>query len=224
MIKVGVVDQNNLFREALVYSLNDKTGLNVEMSFETLIECKEKLYPGSLNVLIYEIGSFKDADDKLIRQMVHHFPEVKFIILSDELNKNLVLDFVRIGIINFFPKSISVNELKEGIEKAILDQNPLQLFFDQGIQNSLEKNGTIEFNELTSGEFSDRELEILRMVCKEYTNSEIAEELGLSARTIETHRRRMIEKTNSKTMIGVILFALNISKEDHSKNNIRLRM
>jgi DNA-binding NarL/FixJ family response regulator len=63
--------------------------------------------------------------------------------------------------------------------------------------------------------FTSRELEVLNLVCQQLTNNEISESLGLSVRTIESFRRRMIIKTDSKNMIGVILKALRLSDFDH---------
>ena len=59
--------------------------------------------------------------------------------------------------------------------------------------------------------FSRRELEVLELVCKERTNTEIARLLGVSIRTVETHRRKMVEKTGSKSMIGVIVAAVQLN-------------
>ncbi len=61
--------------------------------------------------------------------------------------------------------------------------------------------------------FSERELKILYQVCLECTNQEIADKLQLSIRTVESHRRRMIERTQSKTMLGVVLFAMTNNLE-----------
>ena len=56
--------------------------------------------------------------------------------------------------------------------------------------------------------FSTRELDILRLVMKEYTCDEIAEELFISKRTVEAHRRRIIHKSGCRNMIGVVLQAI----------------
>ena len=56
--------------------------------------------------------------------------------------------------------------------------------------------------------FSDRELQIIRMICKEMKSKEIADKLFINIRTVESHRKHVMEKSNSKNFIGVILFTL----------------
>ena len=222
MIKLGIVDQNELFRESLHYSIESKTEMQVELSISSLEDCKEQLRPGMVNLLILEVGILKQEEELHLKEIIHHFPEVKFLVLSDQLSKNVVLELVKLGISNFFPKSISLTELSEGIEKALTNKNRLELFFDQRLENDFNEKKKLELSSEKNDFFSKREIQILEMVCEEWTNSEIALELDLSVRTIETHRRRMIDKTNSKTMIGVILFAFDFDKSVNKQETIRL--
>ena len=53
-----------------------------------------------------------------------------------------------------------------------------------------------------------RELEVLRLIALEYTNGEIADQLCISERTVETHRKNLMAKTHSKTVVGLIQYAL----------------
>jgi DNA-binding CsgD family transcriptional regulator len=51
-------------------------------------------------------------------------------------------------------------------------------------------------------------MEVIRLACKEYSSVEIADKLCITVRTVDTHRKRVMERTNSKNFIGVILYAL----------------
>lgn len=53
-----------------------------------------------------------------------------------------------------------------------------------------------------------REIEVIRMACKEYSSMEIAEKLFINVRPVETHRKKIMEKTESRNFIGVVLYAL----------------
>ena len=57
-------------------------------------------------------------------------------------------------------------------------------------------------------EFSERELEILDLICREFTAPEIAEKLEISPRTVEGHRRKLLEKSGTKNIAGLVVFAL----------------
>ncbi len=67
------------------------------------------------------------------------------------------------------------------------------------------------FNPLLSKsnpEFSDKELKVIKLICEELTNKEIAEKLNLSKRTVEGYREQILEKINAKNIVGVVLYAI----------------
>ena len=57
-------------------------------------------------------------------------------------------------------------------------------------------------------ELNDREVEVLKLVCQEYSNQEIADKIFLSVRTVEGYRARLFEKTGSKNLVGLVIFAI----------------
>ncbi|MFT5971119.1 MAG: DNA-binding CsgD family transcriptional regulator [Flavobacteriales bacterium] len=63
---------------------------------------------------------------------------------------------------------------------------------------------TLSVNE----ELSNREIEVLKLICHEHTNQEIADQLFLSKRTIESHRKRILEKVGAKNTVGLVVFAI----------------
>lgn len=70
---------------------------------------------------------------------------------------------------------------------------------------------------ITTDKLSERELQIIKMICKEMRSKEIADKLFINIRTVESHRKNILDKTHSKNFIGVILYALKhqmISFED----------
>ena len=68
---------------------------------------------------------------------------------------------------------------------------------------------------------TEREKEVLELICKQYSSTEIGEMLSLSARTVDGHRNNLLLKTNSKNMAGLVIFAIQnkiIALEDSSDN------
>ncbi|PLX08451.1 MAG: hypothetical protein C0596_06230 [Marinilabiliales bacterium] len=57
-------------------------------------------------------------------------------------------------------------------------------------------------------DLTEREIEILKLICKEYTTAEIAEKLFISPHTVDSHRKHILVKTNSKSIVGLIKFAM----------------
>ena len=67
---------------------------------------------------------------------------------------------------------------------------------------------TLVHNGITPTRLSERELDVLRLLCQEYTSKEIADKLYISYRTVEGHRRRMQEKTGARNIVGLVLYAV----------------
>ena len=70
-----------------------------------------------------------------------------------------------------------------------------------------ENKNAIKYDE-TKDLFSERELQIIKMICKEDKSKEIADKLFINVRTVETHRKNVMERCGAKNIIGVILFAI----------------
>jgi len=57
-------------------------------------------------------------------------------------------------------------------------------------------------------DLNEREIEVLKLVCQEYSNQEIADKIFLSVRTVEGYRARLFEKTGSKNLVGLVIYAI----------------
>jgi len=57
-------------------------------------------------------------------------------------------------------------------------------------------------------ELSEREKEVVKLICQEFTNNEIAEKLFISPRTVESHRQRVLEKIGAKNTVGIVIYAI----------------
>jgi DNA-binding CsgD family transcriptional regulator len=75
-----------------------------------------------------------------------------------------------------------------------------------GLLMNLLSNGVS--TEMKRAEFSDREIEVIQLLCQEKTSVEISEALFISPRTVESHRSKIFEKTKSKNVAGVVVFAV----------------
>ena len=84
------------------------------------------------------------------------------------------------------------------------------IFFRDYVSKALLKNNRSKVNagNLMKPKISDREMEVLQLICKEFTSKEIAEKLFISYRTVEGHRRSLQEKTGSRNIVGLVMYAV----------------
>ena len=131
-------------------------------------------------------------------------PGIKLIALSMYSDVSYYLSMIEAGASGFLLKNSNFQE----VEKALLDVYNEKTYISIEILNSILKNpqkpGIINLY----GELTEREKEILLLICKGLTNNEIADRLVLSKRTIDKHRENLLLKTQSKNTANLVIYAI----------------
>jgi DNA-binding NarL/FixJ family response regulator len=209
MIKVGLVDRQELFRESLQLLIDSKNGMQVVISKASIKDFQLKLTPGAIDLLLVDIELMTVEELKLFKEVIHHFPEIKIMVLTNQTEKSLILDLIRLRIVGYYSKEIDSLSLENLIRSAISQDSKINVDLCEIVKRKLGEKELVDFSEYENEVlFTPRECQILKLICLEKSNQEISEILELSVRTIETHRRRMITRTNSKGIIGVIMYAM----------------
>lgn len=140
---------------------------------------------------------------ELARTVKKDFPSIKIIALSMNGEGSLVNQMIEESDISgYLLKNIGQTEFIKALDKVAAGGI---YFSDDVLQEMLkasERRQVSEENKLTN-----REIEIVRLIEKEYSNKKIAEELFLSERTVETHRKNIFRKTKTNSVIGLIKYA-----------------
>jgi DNA-binding NarL/FixJ family response regulator len=213
MNRIGIVDKNDLFRSSLKSYVDNIKSCQVNIDCSDVKELEIRLFPGMVNILIIEIYKFTDDEWNCLKKLVHNFPEVKILILSNDISKEKVMKLIEIGVSGFYSKEVCPELLKNVILEIATTKNTFDIKLGAIVR---ERIMTAHFfnssnKEILANDFSDREIEILNLICQEMTSPQISEALNLSVRTIEAHRRRMIDKCDKKNIVGVILHALSLN-------------
>lgn len=144
--------------------------------------------------------------NELLRE---RYPAIKVIVLSIHIQERLISKMINAGARAYINKNCEVNELIAAIRAVhqvgfyMNEQTMKAIQNVASYRNKKVKNLTAIPIELTS-----REKEILTLICKEQSNSEIADSLNLSIRTVEGHRNNLLIKIGCKNTAGLVLFAV----------------
>ena len=136
----------------------------------------------------------------LVRKVKRKYPNLKVLVLSMHDEAHLVKEILKEGVDGYLIKKDSHSELIN----AIYSIKGGKTYLSSDVNSILIKglNGEGEQKLLT-----DREREILKLISKEFTNKQIAEELFISERTVETHRKNIFRKTGTNNLVGLIKYA-----------------
>ncbi len=146
-----------------------------------------------------------EATEKVLAK----YPEVKIIVLSMHDSQRHIFHLMELGAHAFLLKNAEPEEVEKAIESVLINdfyQN--ELVVEALRKGATEKNKT-DFKTAfgSSGDLSDREKEILLLICDQLTTKEIANKLFISEKTVENHRGRMMEKLGVRNTVGLVRYA-----------------
>jgi DNA-binding NarL/FixJ family response regulator/signal transduction histidine kinase len=207
-IRVLVADDHTLVREGIRHVLEREPGFEVvaeAASGTEVIALAERHRP---DVAVLDISMPGESGIQVAARLRRTLPEIRILILSMYDNAEYVLESVRAGAHGYILKDTAATELRRAI-RAVQDG---EAFLSPPVASRLTAavRGELEREQRTSdaGSLSAREREVLRGIARGQTNKEIASFLGISHRTVETHRESLMRKLRIRTVAGLTRFAL----------------
>ncbi len=205
---IAIVDDEDLFRQGLALMINNNDRLVAGISScngkEFLDALEESDTLPHLLLCDLEMPVMNGVD--LTKKLVAQFPQIKIVILSSHYEPSLILKMMEIGASAFMPKNEKPAEFYNTILNVIEKGFHYNDFVIQLIREKLHFGP--KKNKTSSIALTEREQEILKLICEQKTNKEIAEKIYISSRTVEGHRKNLLEKTHSKNTAGLIIFAI----------------
>lgn len=206
-IKIALTDDQYLFRTGMTAILNSLENIKV------ILECANG------QILIDELTKASETPDLVILDLIMPEPDgiatlkmirkisptLPVLVLSSYEDQDAVFAALRAGANGYLSKNASAEELQQAITDICRDGFYLQV---PSPDLSHLKIGFDPNNFDAEQLISKREKQILSLICQQNTNAQIAEKLSISERTVEGHRNNLINKTNSKNVIGLLVFAL----------------
>jgi two-component system response regulator NreC len=207
MLKLFVTDDHEIYLEGLELLLNKQKGIRVVGSSLTAKALLESLPAADVDILLLDVHLPDMPEDELLKKIRTIKPEVKVLYLTLLRGTRYVHKLSKYDVQGYLLKNASTDELLTAIHTVAEGKK----YFSKEI-NILQTGD--DFREVITIEdrrvneiLSKREIEILKLICKEYSNSEIAKKLFLSVSTVETHRKNLIAKLGVNNTVGLVKFA-----------------
>jgi two-component system, NarL family, nitrate/nitrite response regulator NarL len=199
-MKVLLVDDHAILLDGVKSLLSHEVSVDVIGEANSAEQALEFLKTNKVDLLITDFNLPGMDGLSLVRLVKKICPDTKIIVLSMHDETHLVKEILKEGVEGYVLKNDSHKELKMAIQYVREGKIYLSNNINRIIINSL--NFPEEDRLLT-----DREREILKLIAKEFSNKEIAEQLFISERTVETHRKNIFRKTKTNSLVGLIKFA-----------------
>jgi len=192
----------------------------------TLVACVEKVLSKAANIVVAGNATFSAANQKLIQEkapdiaiinlssneqrgtellglITKEFPALRVIVLSAQDDFTSISAMLKAGINGCLLADVKPTELHKAISKVMQNET-----YIQGTIAGKFINGYQKENHVTAiNNLSPREIEVIRLIAKEYTSADIGKMLFISEHTVETHRKNIWRKTGVKSIVGLLNFA-----------------
>jgi len=202
-IKLGIVDDHQIVIDGL------KSLLHGHDQFEVVIECTQPLQmieligKKTINILLTDVMMPGMNGAELAKAVHQQFPGIKILALSMSGQGDLVNQMINdADISGYVLKNIGKTELIKALEKI----SGGGIYFSEEVLEEMTRASDRK-KENEEVNLTAREIEIIRLIEKELSNKQIAEQLFLSERTVETHRKNIFRKTNTASVIGLVKYA-----------------
>jgi DNA-binding NarL/FixJ family response regulator len=210
-IRIAIADDQNLFLEGLVNLLSTNPTFELVAQAENgriLLE-KLKIMDELPHIALIDMNMPEMNGVELNNILHRDYPEIKVIVLSVHGEERYISKMIQAGACGYLVKNCETTELFQ----TIINTHQHGFYFNNDAVNAMRnavnhrKKGMQTMNNMPVS-LSERELVILKMICMELTNAEIAEKLFISNRTVDGHRTNLLGKIGCKNTAGLVIFAI----------------
>lgn len=203
--KIILVDDHTLFRNGLRILLNALPDYLVVGEAANGQEFIELLDNTTADLVLLDIDMPVMDGIEAANLALQKFPELKIITLSMYGEEDYYYKMVDAGVKGFLLKNSDMKEVKSALETVYEGGN---YFSSELLQNLISSLRTNSKNKEPQTELSDREIEILILICQGLSNQEIADQLFISKRTVDKHRANILEKSECKNTAQLVMYAI----------------
>ena len=200
-VTIALIDDHDLFREGMKLVLNQIDGFEVIYDTSNGYQFIEYLNSTIPDITLMDISMPIIDGVETTKKSLETHSGLKIIALtmfSDTVHYSMMINA---GVKGFIQKKASKHELQQAITEVFKGGN----YFSQEI---IQRLAFKSINTLSSEELTNRENDILNLICKGHTSQEISEKLFISIKTVEVHRTNIFRKARTRNIAELIIWAV----------------
>ena len=208
MIRVFITDDHEMYLEGLALLLGKQEGIEVVGTALSGKDLLARLKDIETDILLLDVYLPDIGEEELLQSIRASRQDLKIIYLTLLRGTRYIHKLTRHNIQGYVLKNATLDELVTALRTVHDGSSYFSKDINIGDRDEDFRN-TITIEDKQIDEIlSRRELEVLKLICREYSNAEIADKLFLSVSTVETHRKNLIAKLGVNNTVGLVKFAL----------------
>lgn len=208
-IKLFLVDDHKMIREGLKSFLAEQEDFEIIAEAENGKDCLNQLKDIKADIVLTDLNMPEMDGLELTKNIKAKYPNIKVIALTMMGESQHIKQMLSEGAMGYLLKDCSEKELITAIKNVYNNGTYYSPEVTNIILNNIRKIKPLVSKVASEMPLTDREKEVLYLILKEKSNKEIADELFVSVRTIDAHKRNLLDKTGSKNVAGLVLYAID---------------
>lgn len=209
MIRLALADDQRLFRKGMAMLLKDMAGAEVVLECANGAELLTALKGTPVDLVLLDLQMPVLDGRKTLVHLKKEHPEVKVVILSTHDEEAVIAELMAMGANGYMLKSAEPDEIDTAIRAVAQSGFYLNDTVDRVMLHGLVKKKQVSAAFHDADSLSEREIEVLRGICKELTTAEIGMQLFISPRTVDFHRNNLLLKTGARNAAGLVVYAMS---------------
>jgi DNA-binding NarL/FixJ family response regulator len=200
--KILLVDDHAIVLDGLISLLSKIENIEISAIANNGEEGLEQLKKTKADMIITDINMPGMDGLEFIKTIRNDFPPTKIIVLSLHDEPHFIRNIMKHRVQGYILKNDASSELVEAVERVLNGKTFFSSKINQVLMEQINEPGADKL-------LTNRELQIIKLIAQECSNKQIAEQLFISERTVETHRKNIFRKTETNNIVGLIKFAYN---------------
>ena len=213
-IKVAIADDHQIFRKGVILSLRQYPSIKFVQEAENGEELLVGIEASQPDVILMDLRMPGKDGVETTKIISKKYPHIHILILTMYEDERFVIHLMENGANGYLLKNSEPAEIK----KAILEVHVKGYYLNNFVNRILLKKSHQKAKAIPSLnseiQISEKERQVIRLVCMEYTAQEIAKEMEISPRTVEAIKDRLMERFGVKNSVGLVFFAMKNSLID----------
>jgi DNA-binding NarL/FixJ family response regulator len=209
-INVAIADDQKLFRKGVISLVNSFESVQIIFEAENGKQLLDQLNNEALkpDIILLDLSMPEMNGLDALKAIKEIYPGIRVIILTIHEAEHHVLATIQAGANGYLAKNAEPEEVEKAIREVYKNDFYFTLPMLEIMRKGLTKKPQTPNLREDSDNLTQREKEVLQLICKQYSSVEIAKKLFLSNRTVEGHRNNLLTKTGSRNTAGLVLYAL----------------
>jgi DNA-binding NarL/FixJ family response regulator len=208
VIKVAIADDHKIFRKGVILSLRPFTNIKFVLEADNGDQLLEGIAANEPDVVLMDLRMPGKDGIEATKILSKQYPNIHVIVLSMYEDDRFVSHMMENGASGYLLKNAEPQEIR----RAIMDVHEKGYYLNNFVNRILLKKSHAKQKAIPSLNseitLTDRERDVLKFICMEFTAQEIAQKMEISPRTVEAIKDRLMERFGSKNTAGLVFFAV----------------